>query len=182
MKNNKKIYSYIIENKLLIEDLLNDYSNYIYTIIRNSCNFNEEDIEEIVLDVIMTVWKNQNKLDINKEMSSYIAGITKNIIRKKYRDLKSFEFIDDYENNLIDISDIELQFIDKEKNSYIEKQLSKMKPIDKQIFINYYYDNYSIKTISNLYDMSESKIKSKLFRLRKRLKKVFEKGGMFDDR
>ena len=48
-------------------------------IIKNSgCVFNNEDIEEIASDVFLVIWKNKEKLDINKEIAPYIAGITKN--------------------------------------------------------------------------------------------------------
>ena len=41
---------------------MKDYNNYIYKIIRNKYNnFSDEDIEEIVLDVFITLWNNQNK-------------------------------------------------------------------------------------------------------------------------
>lgn len=34
----------------------------------NKCNnFSDEDIEEIILDVFLTLWNNQNKLDINQK-------------------------------------------------------------------------------------------------------------------
>ena len=62
---------------------------YVYIIIKNSGYlFSDEDIEEIASDVFLAIWKNKEKLDINKEISSYIAGITKNLIRKKKRDIK----------------------------------------------------------------------------------------------
>lgn len=136
--NNQKIYNYMDGKILNIELAMKDYNNYIYKIIKNKYNnFSDEDIEEIILDVFLTLWNNQNKLDINQKMSSYIAGITKNLIKKKYRT----------NNN------------------------------DKNIFIKYYYWGQSIKEISNSFNISESKVKSKLFRTRKKLHKVLKKRG-----
>ena len=65
---------------------MKDYNNYIYAIINNS-NFkiNEEDKEDIIIDVYMILWKNQKKLDLNKSMSAYIAGIVKNLVLKEVR-------------------------------------------------------------------------------------------------
>ena len=84
--NNQKIDNYMNGKILNIELAMKDYNNYIYKIIKNKYNnFSDEDIEEIILDVFLTLWNNQNKLDINQKMSSYIAGITKNLIKKKYR-------------------------------------------------------------------------------------------------
>ena len=177
--NNQKIFNYIDDNKLNIQKVINDYTNYTLSIIRNNyINFSDEDIEEIVLDVFFTLWNNQNKLDINKKMSSYIAGITRNLIKKKYRDNKKInENIDEFEENLIDSSNIELSFIQREKSKIINEELKSLKTEDKKIFIKYYYDEKSINEIASNFKISESKVKSKLFRIRKRLYKALKKRG-----
>ena len=177
--NNQKIYNYIDDNKLDIQMVMNDYTNYIFSIIRNDyINCSDEDIEEIVLDVFFTLWNNQSKLDINKKMSSYIAGITKNLIKKKYRGNKNInENIDEFEENLIDSSNIELSFIQREKNKIINEELNSMKTEDRNIFIKYYYYEKSINEIANDFKISKSKVKSKLFRIRKKLHKAFKKRG-----
>ena len=175
---NRKIYNYMNDNILKIEDIMNDYTNYIYTIIRNSfINLPDEDVEEIVLDVFLTIWNNQNKLDINKKLSSYIVGITRNLIKKKYRDYITNDNIEDYEEQLVDLTNIELTFSKKDKQKVILNELEKMKKDDKEIFIQYYYEERNIKEISKIFNISESKVKSKLFRIRKKLKKVLNGRG-----
>ena len=64
-----------------------------------------------------------------------------------------------------------------EKRNIITEELKKVKKEDSEIFIEYYYDDRSVKEISKIFNMSESKIKSKLFRVRKRLKKALKKRG-----
>ena len=173
-----KIHNYFNENKLLVENIVNDFSNYVYAIIRNSSlRIPDEDIEELVSDVFFTIWRNKDKLDYNKKILPYIAGITKNLIKKKYRDMKVFDNISDYENTLIENENIELAFIKNERNETIIKQLDKLKKEDKTIFILYYFNEKSINDISNVMNMSESKVKSKLFRTRKKLKKYLKERG-----
>ena len=175
---NRKIYNYMSNNILKIEDIMNDYTNYIYTIIRNSyVNLPDEDVEEIVLDVFLTIWNNQSKLDINKKLSSYIVGITRNLIKKKYRNYITNDNIEDYEEQLVDLINIELTFSENERKKEILNALEKMKNEDKEIFIQYYYEERSIKEISKIFNISESKVKSKLFRIRKKLKKVLNERG-----
>lgn len=175
---NRKIYNYMSNNILKIEDIMNDYTNYIYTIIRNSyVNLPDEDVEEIVLDVFLTLWNNQGKLDINKKLSSYIVGITRNLIKKKYRNYITNDNIEDYEEQLVDLTNIELIFSENEKQNVILNELEKMKNEDKEIFIQYYYEERNIKEISKIFNISESKVKSKLFRIRKKLKKVLNGRG-----
>lgn len=173
MKKYSKIYDYIINGKLDIEQIMHEYTGYIYTIIQNkSGNFTKEDIEEIISDTYVCLWNNQEKLDINKDLSPYLSGITKNLIMKKYRTLKNHEDIEDFDEKLVTSEGLELFFENQEKYKIIEKQLSQMKQEDREIFMMYYYENRKIREISGALNITESKIKSKLSRLRKKFNKL----------
>ena len=181
-KLNDKIWQYVENNKLQMEKIIELYTNYICKIIRNSYfNISDEDMEEITLDVFLTLWKNQYKLDLNKNLSSYIAGITRNLIKKKYRDLKLNANIDNYEEEIIDTNNIELNLYQKDKNEVIIQELNKMKNEDKDIFIMYYYENIKLNEISRRLKISESKVKVKLYRIRKKLKKVLNERGYVEN-
>ena len=119
--NNIKISSYISDNKLDIENVMKDYTNYIYTIIRNNARIlSNEDIEEIILDVFMALWKNQYKLDFNKSMSAYICGITNNLINYKLRQNKNINSnIDEFENQIIDLDNVQLSVMQNEREKII---------------------------------------------------------------
>ena len=181
-KLNDKIWQYVENNKLQMEKIIELYTNYICKIIRNSYfNISDEDMEEITLDVFLTLWKNKYKLDLNKNLSSYIAGITRNLIKKKYRDLKLNANIDNFEEEIIDTNNIELNLYRKDKNEVIIQELNKMKNEDKDIFIMYYYENIKLNEISRRLKISESKVKVKLYRIRKKLKKVLNERGYVEN-
>lgn len=176
--NAEKIYNYIKNGTFLIDEVVENYKNYVNTIIVNSYrNLSKEDIEEITLDVFLTVWNNKDKLDINKNMSPYIAGITNNLIKKKIRKRNLNFNIEDYEDKIMSDSDIELDYMQSETNKIIIKELENFKELDKEIFLSYYYDFRKIKEISKIFNISESKVKSKLFRIRRKLKKLLKEGG-----
>lgn len=175
---NKKIYNYIENNKLKIKQIMNEYTNYIHKIVKNnSLNLTTEDVEEITLDVFLTLWRNTSKLDINSSLPAYIGGITKNLIKLKYREIKIADNIDDYEDTIIDFSNIEIVLSNNEKYAIVMDELNKIKKEDKNIFISYYNDEIKIKELSKIYNMSESKIKSKLFRVRKMINKKLKERG-----
>lgn len=173
MSNDKEIKQYIKNNELDLEKIINEYSSYIATIINNmaSTNLSNEDKEEIVSEVFFILWKNKHKLDVNKNLSSYIAGITRNLVKEYLRKIKLDVDISDYENSLysydkIDFLDTEIQEI---RN--IEKKLENMKEIDKIIFLDFYYSSKSIKDIAIEHNISEFSVKQRLYRVRNKIKK-----------
>ncbi len=174
----KEIYYYINNEILDVEKAMKDYRNYMYTIIRKiGINLSKEDSEEIYVEAFFTLWKNQSKLDINKPMSAYLRGITRNLIKHKWREINKNEDISEYEEKLISNFDIGIAFERIEKETIISNELGKMKSKDRDIFIAYYYKNKSISEISELYNLSKSNIKIILFRIRKKIKKILVKGG-----
>lgn len=178
MKETNIIKQYIENEKLNIEKIINDYTPYLYTIVNNKrSNLKEEDIEEIISDVFLAVWKNQKKLDKDKRMSSYLGGITQNIYNKKIKKLKDNIDINCYENNLYQIGSLETQVENAEREKIIRQEINNMKQEDKTIFILYYYYSKSMKEISEELGIKQAKIKSRLFRIRTKLKKMLEKKG-----
>ena len=171
----EKIYEYMENNELNIENVIRDYSNYVQTIINNKIRIAQDDIEEIISDVFVTLWNNQKRLDINKKMSSYIAGITKNLIKKKYREIKEFENIDDFDEKLIFDENLIMYSATDEQYDDLLNELNKLKVEEQRIFLMYYFENKKIKEISKLLNFSESKVKMKLNRCRKKLSKILKK-------
>ena len=170
MNKDREIKRYIKNNELDLERIINEYSSYIAIIINNmaSTNLSNEDKEEIISEVFFILWKNKHKLDINKSLSSYIAGITRNLVKEYLRKIKINVDISDYENSLYgyDILDTNIQEI-----RHIEKKLENMKEIDKTIFLDFYYSSKSIKDIAKEQKMSEFSVKQRLYRIRNKIKK-----------
>lgn len=77
MVEEKIIETYFLKNELNMQDIVDDYYNYIRTIIKNFPNLSIEDEEEILSDVFFIVWKNKNVLEKESRLSPYIARITK---------------------------------------------------------------------------------------------------------
>ncbi len=63
------------------------------------------------------------------------------------------------------------------KTTIIMGVLENIKEEDRKIFMNYYYHSKKIKDISRQLNISEIKVKSRLSRIRKKLKKELEKRG-----
>lgn len=179
MNNNETIADFEDKNILNIEKVIEKYNNYIYTVIEHSIS-TPEDIEEILSDVFIVLWKNYKKLDKDINIKAYLVGITKNLIKKKYRNYNAsheIENIDDFENKINSHIDIQELMEENEKSKIVEDFIENLKSEDKKIFIMFYYQSKKIKEISRILKISETKVKVKLHRLRKIAKKKIKEGG-----
>ena len=173
MNEYKEIKYYMKNNELDLEKIINEYSSYTATIIDNMArnNLNDEDKEEIVSEVFFILWKNKNKLNTNKYLSPYIAGITRNVVKEYLRKIKNNLDISDYENTLYSYDRINFFDNNIEDIRKIEKTLENMKEIDKKIFIDFYYSSKSIKDIAKVQKISEFSVKQRLYRIRNKIRK-----------
>lgn len=179
MNDNKILKDFASEDGLNIEDVIKTYNNYIYTIIKKLIT-NNEDIEEILSDVFIILWNNYYKLEENTKVKPYLVGITKNLIRKKYRNYNYeniIQNIDETENEIIDNCDVLKLVEENEKSKIISEIIDNMKKEEKQIFIMFYYQNKKIKDIAKNLNISVSKVKITLYRLRNLVKKKFKERG-----
>ncbi len=175
----KEIKNYKTNNELNLENIINEYSTYARKIVKNKTMafLTNEDKEEILSDTFFILWKNKDKLDDNKPLSSYIAGIVRNLIREKSRVISINYDIQDYEDSILDLTSIDMLYEQREKTRLIKESLEKMKEEDIAIFNLYYYAGKKIKEIAQIVNVSEFNVKTKLYRIRKRIKKDLEKGG-----
>ena len=182
MKN--KIEKYKSNQKLDLEKVIDEYSSYVRTIIKNMANeyLSAEDIEEIVSDTFFILWKNTDKLEDDKMLSSYIAGITRNLVKEKSRVININFDISDYENILQDNIKIDMICEQREKVNILEKTVKQLKEDDILIFNLYYYSSMKISEIAKALNISDFNVKMRLHRIRKKIKKEFSKGGYSDDK
>ena len=179
LKTNHLIKMYIEKGQLDIKKIVEDYSGYVYTVVKNSVkgNLTQEDIEEIIADIFFVLWSNQEKLEIDKPLNAYLVGISRNLIKEKYRKNKITVSLEEQEIHLTDNRDISILCEQNEKMDFIEKTLNSMKKIDMHIFKSYYYVSNKIKEIAKELNISEMQVKTRLHRIRNKIKKEMKKGG-----
>lgn len=177
MKIEEEVTKYITNGKLNIDALLDDYYDYLYTVIKNYTTLPNEDIEEIIADVFIAVWKNNPNIGENVSIKYYMIRIAKNIINKKYRTIQTKSAICDYEELIEDSIDIEMLAIEKEQEEIIGQVLKKLKSEEYKIFMLFYCESNKIKDIAKKMNISESKVKVVLHRIRNIIKKSLKDGG-----
>lgn len=178
MKDLKQLEYYYKNNEFDMDRIIEDFTPYITTIINNGTNdaFSFEDKEEIFSDTFFILWKNRNRLNINVSLNSYLAGITRNLIKEKYRKLKIVYDIDDFEN--VSLNNINMYENDRELIFDIEQKIKGLKDIDIEIVNLFYYSAISIKDIAKRLNISELNVKTRLHRIRKKIKNELNHGGI----
>ena len=178
MKELKKLDDYYKNNEIDIDQIIEDFTPYITTIINNRTDnkISFEDKEEIFSDTFFIIWKNRNRININVSLNSYLAGITKNLIKEKYRKFKIVYDISDFENDKS--YSVNMYENDRELIFDIEQKIKELKDIDIQIVNLFYYSSMSIKDIAKKLNISEINVKTRLHRIRKKIKKELNNGGI----
>ena len=179
MKESKQLEDYYIDNEIDIDQIIEDFTPYITTIINNgtvNSNISFEDKEEIFSDTFFILWKNRNRLNINVSLNSYLAGITRNLIKEKYRKLKIVYDISDFENDIL--NSVNMYESDRELIFDVEQKMKELKDIDIEIVNLFYYSSMSVKDIAKKLNISEFNVKTRLHRIRKKIKKELNSGGI----
>lgn len=177
----KKLKDYIEKEELNIEKVIIDYSGFLYKNIKNhSYNLKIEDIEEVIADTFFVLWKNYKKMDLDDKISNYLIGVSKNILFNKLRKNKikyNSVNLEDYQNIFSTKEEVESLYEEQDKVKFIENIVNDTDKESKEIFILFYYEQRKIKEIAKILGVSESKVKTRLHRIRKKIKKELEKGG-----
>ncbi len=182
MQDNEIINLYFERLEDAIKETSNKYGHYCSTIAWNILG-NKEETEECINDVYMKLW---NSIPPNRpnKLSAYIGKITRNTaidyIEKhnaKKRNNGQLDIILSELEKCVSVNTLDDEFNEKLLVQYINDFLENLSIQNRKLFIKRYWYAYSIEEISSEFNMSKSKVKSILFRLRKKLKKYLEKEG-----
>ena len=159
------------KNGINLDEIIDEYSPYVKKVIDNMSgnNLSFEDKEEILIDTFFVLWKNRNN-KINY-LDSYIAGIAKNLVKEKFKKSNITYNIEDYENNIAYIDKLEMFSEEREKLNNLEIGYKALNEMELELISMFYYSGKSIKEIAKELKLSETNVKTKLFRIRRKLKK-----------
>lgn len=160
------------------------YNNVLKFVVCKCSNM--EDVNDIIQEIYIELYKKITKYDEIHNIESYILGIAKNKVNKHYgllyrfkvlslncKDDNDLEQIENIPSN-VDIESIIIKDIDL-KN--IWEYLKKKKIVIQKIFYLYYNLDFTIKEIASELSLSESYIKNCLYRTLKELQKFMRKDG-----
>ena len=137
---------------------------------------NEDDIQDIMQDTMIDAYKYIKKLKEQNKFKPWIIKILINNCNKYYKkyylqenyDLEFYKENIKYNNNE--------QLIEDTLNFY--EMIKQLKYEERIIIVLYYGEKYTIKEISNILNVNENTIKTRLSRAKEKVKNTYEgKGG-----
>ena len=139
----------------------------LYIIARSRLT-NTEDIKDAMQDAIMYAYINIKKLKEVKKFNAWIVKILINSCNKIYNQKKiNILSYSEFDENKFKY---ESDFIDLENNMNFFNIIDFLDVQEKTLITMYYLDEYTTKEISEILDINESTLRSKLSSIRNKIK------------
>lgn len=127
---------------------------------------NRTDAEDVVCEAIVRAFEHMNDLRDSEKLKSWmmsiVANIAKTLYRKRMREITVYEIpeyggyhAEDYKREIWDC-------------------VMNLSEPQKKVFVLFFYSGYSIKEISELLDIREGTVKSRLVRARQKIKEMIQ--------
>lgn len=158
-----------------LEKAIDRYTPYIYAIVYRSAQglLQKEDVEEVVSDVFVSLWKHAGSLDTEKgSLRAYIGTAARNATYNKMRSLKLHDTLDEQADTAQ--SGPQQTMEQKEDSRMLLDLLIRLGEPDSEIFLRYYYYQEHIPSIAQNTGLCISTVKTKLARGRTKLRKMLE--------
>ena len=163
-----------IRNKKVLENVIKEnYSRLFGFAYQLSGNYTIS--EDIVQDTILIIY---NKIDCFKEQSSFItwaSTILKNTFLNFVKKQKSVERVkDEYVemNHLVSNNGYSIDHEYNEKQRNLSEIISKLTKNDQEIIFLIEFEGYSYQEVAEKINISETAVKSRIFKARRRLAKL----------
>ncbi|WP_123042860.1 RNA polymerase sigma factor [Cohnella candidum] len=169
-------------NPSALERIIEIYTAYISTVVNNVIGhwMKTEDVEEVVADTFVLLWRNAAQVQESGTLKSYLATIARNQALKKLRSYNPrVHPLDDELEWIVDRNDFRSK---TELRHALEWALSSMSDLDREIFLRYYFFMEKTASIAERLNTKEATVRSRLSRGRKYLKEKLIEGGYYENK
>ena len=187
MQDDRIVELYWQRNEAAIRHTDQKYGSYLMKLSYNILA-DWEDSRESVNDTLFSAWKSMPP-HRPSVLLTYLCKITRQIAIDAFRKRSSAKRqASEYALSLSELEDCVSAGNTTERDveqhilaKAIQDYLAKLPEETRDVFIGRYFFSDSIREVAGYYGMSESKVKSMLYRTRIGLKKYLEQEGFFDE-
>lgn len=183
MNDDKIIGLFLSKDERAIAETKQKYGNYLFAIANNILEC-ASDAEECVSDVYLSLW-NAIPRAKPENFKAFISKTARNIALSRLdynkaskRDSKMSVLLSEIEDVVPSGDDVDDEMSRSVTADIINSFLAHLPAENRRIFVRRYFFCDSVKDVASRFDISESHVKSSLFRMRKMLKKQLKQGGI----
>ena len=145
----------------------------LHTLAGRACH---EDMEELCADVFVTLWTHADTLDLEQSIRSWLAAVARNKAVDWLRRQRPSDLIPE---DIPDPSPGPDELAQRrDQSARLWAAVEALGEPDRTLFIRYYYESESLKTIAADLGLTQTAAKQRLFRGRKTLKSVLQEEGV----
>ena len=175
MEDHKIIEMYLQRDENAVIQTEQKYTKYCRTIAVH-IQHNPEDADETLNDTWLAAWTSIPP-HIPQCLKTFLGRLTRNISLNRVRSENTLKrgsaemrvVFDEINEWLISSQDIEEEVSEQELANEIDLFLDSISDTERNVFVRRYWYMQSIVEIAEAHNFSESKVKSMLFRIRKKL-------------
>ena len=183
MDDKEIIGLFLARNEKAIAETSAKYGGYLRTVALNITG-DGADADECVNDAYMQAWNSIPPDEPYGYLKIYLSRLARHaaldVCRKQSADRRSAVITgitEELSTCVTNGRDAETELEAKELGGLINAFLKKQKPLYQAVFIRRYYQTESVDDIAKALNLSQSKIKSILFRMRNKLREYLESEG-----
>ncbi len=136
-----------------------------------------EDVEEVVSDTFLALWRSREGLDPEKSLRAYLAAIARNQAADRRRAARPapvpFSELDEHPG-----PGPQEELERRDFAAALHTAVAALPETDRALVEGYYFEDEKLKALAARLGLSVPAAKTRLCRARKRLKKILEKEGL----
>ena len=183
-KTDEELVALTIESQDVFAHLINRYEKKLSRYIRRIAGLEQEEIEDLLQNIFIKVYRNLNDFDPELKFSSWIYRIAHNEVISHYRQKQRRPNHNPGEENDWELLNIESDFnIEKETNNKllrknIEDVLNRMESKYREVLVLKYFEEKDYQEISDILKKPMGTVATLLNRAKKEFKKAIEKNNL----
>ncbi|MGN1004586.1 MAG: RNA polymerase sigma factor [Oscillospiraceae bacterium] len=168
-------------DRLALNRAMEIYTPYLSAVVRRSMGPSavQEDVEEVVSDAFLSLWRNRDRLKPEQGVKSWLAAVARN---------KAIDRLRTAPPSPLPLTETETQG-DPRPDEELERQMfadalrrevEALASPDKELILRFYYEEEKLRDIAGDLGLSVPAAKTRLCRARQKLKERLTEGGLAD--
>lgn len=168
-------------DRLALNQAMEIYTPYLSAVVWRAMGPGAlpEDVEEIISDAFLSLWRNRDRLEPEQGVKSWLAAIARNKAIDRLRAAPPSPLpLDEMKahSGLRPDEEVERQIF----AAALRREVEALEPPDSELVLRFYYEEEKLKDIAKDLGLSVPAAKTRLCRARQKLKDRFMKGGLAD--